>query len=227
MPVPAGDLCGPCARRPAPQHQRVCERWQARLNDYSTATVADESDNTVNEGPESEEPVEVAEAEVAPEADPPADPLEEARAEAARLREQLLRTAADFDNFRKRARREQTDAERRARDDLLRDLLPVFDNLERAVQHADAATDVQGLQDGIRMVMRMFQDTLGRMDITRVDSVGQPFDPSVHEAIQQMETPDHPAGTVAAEVQPGYRAGDRLRPAMVVVSKGPPAEASE
>ncbi len=192
--------------------------------------MSEDSDSTpLNEAPESEDQVEVVEAEVAsetaadPEPDP--DPLTEAQAEAAKLREQLLRTAADFDNFRKRARREQIDAERRARDDLLRDLLPVFDNLERAGQHADAATDVQGLADGIRMVIRMFYDTLGRMDITRVDSVGKPFDPAVHEAIQQLETTEHPPGTVAAEVQPGYRAGDRLiRPAMVVVAKGPPAD---
>jgi molecular chaperone GrpE len=151
------------------------------------------------------------------------DPLEAARTEAQRLREQLLRTAADFDNYKKRVRRETEDAERRAREELLRDLLPVFDNLERATQHAEQASDVKSLADGISMVLRMFGDTLGRMGIERIQAVGQAFDPALHEAVQQMETTEHPAGSVAAEVQAGYRLGDRLvRPAMVVVAKPPP-----
>ncbi len=155
-------------------------------------------------------------------AEAPLDPLDAARADAARLKEQLLRTAADFDNFRKRSRKEVADAEQRGLDNLLRDLLPVFDNLERAVQHAESATDVGSLVDGIRMVMKQFSDTLGRMNIERVEGVGAVFDPSVHEAIQQMVTEEHPPGTVAAEVQAGYRQGERLiRPAMVVVAKAP------
>lgn len=153
----------------------------------------------------------------------PADPLEEAKAEGQRLRDQLMRTAADFDNYKKRVRRETEDAERRAREDLLRDLLPVFDNLERAAQHAGSASDVKSLADGISMVLRLFTDTLGRMGIERIQAVGQPFDPALHEAVQQMETAAHPPGSVAAEVQAGYRLGDRLvRPAMVVVAKPPP-----
>lgn len=159
--------------------------------------------------------------------EPPPDPVAEAKAEAAKLKEQLLRTAADFDNFRKRTRRELADAEIRGREDLLKDMLPVFDNLERAMQHADSATDVQALADGIRMVSRQFLDTLGKLGIERVTAVGVPFDPSVHEAIQQLESPDQPAGVVLAEVQAGYRQGERLlRPAMVVVSKGPAAPAA-
>ncbi|HET9932756.1 MAG TPA: nucleotide exchange factor GrpE [Polyangiaceae bacterium] len=160
----------------------------------------------------------------APPASAPADPLEEARAEAARLRDQLLRTAADFDNYKKRARRETQDAERRVREDFLRDLLPVFDNLERAAQHAGTASDVKSLADGISMVMRLFLDTLGRLGVERVNAVGQAFDPALHEAVQQLETTQFPPGSVAAEVQAGYRMGERLvRPAMVVVAKPPPS----
>ena len=159
----------------------------------------------------------------AKEAEAPPDPLEEARAEAQRLRDQLLRLAADFDNYKKRVRRETEDAERRAREDALKDLLPVFDNLERAAMHAEQASDVKSLADGISMVLRLFLDTLGRMGIERIQAVGQPFDPAVHEAVQQMETTAHPPGCVAAEVQAGYRFGERLvRPAMVVVAKPPP-----
>ncbi len=165
-------------------------------------------------------------AEDAPEADAaaaaaaPIDPLEEARAENKRLRDQLLRTAADFDNFRKRSRREVVDADRRGREDLLKELLPVFDNLERAVAHTETASDVASLAEGIRMVMRQFGDTLGRVGVERLVSHGQPFDPSLHEAIQQIASSEHAPGTITAEVQAGYRMGERLiRPAMVVVAK--------
>lgn len=155
------------------------------------------------------------------------DKLAEVQAEAAKVRDQLLRTAADFDNFRKRSRREADDAQRRGRETAIKDLLPVFDNLERASMHAETATDVKSLADGVRMVIRQFTDTLERMGIKRVPSVGRPFDPTVHEAIQQIESTEHPAGVVMAEVQPGYVLGDYLlRAAQVVVSKGTSAASS-
>ena len=164
----------------------------------------------------------VAEPPAAPEPEAPQDPLEVARAEVQRIRDQLLRTAADFDNFKKRTRKETQDAERRAKEDFLRDLLPVFDNLERAAQHAETATDVKSLSEGVGMVVRLFVDTLARLGVERVSALGQAFDPALHEAVQQLETNEHPPGAVAAEVQPGYRMGERLvRPAMVVVAKPP------
>jgi molecular chaperone GrpE len=154
------------------------------------------------------------------EAKPASDPLEESRAEAAKFKDQLLRTMADFDNFRKRTRRDLTDAEKKGREEILKDLLPVFDNLERAVSHSEKATDVQSVTEGIRMVARQFTDTLGKLGLERVPTVGSPFDPAVHEAVQQLETADFPPGTVAFEIQPGYRSADRLiRPALVVVAK--------
>ena len=155
---------------------------------------------------------------------PPEDPVERAQAEAARLKDQLLRLAADFDNFKKRSRRELEDVRKMTREDVLRDLLPVFDNLERATAHASQATDVTALSEGIGMVMRQFQDTLGKLGVERIQAVGAPFDPAVHEAVQHLETAEHPPGSVAVELQAGYRAGDRvLRPAMVVVAKPPPS----
>jgi molecular chaperone GrpE len=156
------------------------------------------------------------------------DPLAQAQAEATRHREALLRTAADFDNFRKRTRRELEDARRAGKEDVVRTLLPVFDNLERALQSAQRTSDVKAMADGLSMVQRQFTDALGREGIVRVPTVGQPFDPSVHEAIQQVETGEHEPGTIIAEVQPGYRQGDRLlRAAMVVVarSKSPSEDA--
>jgi molecular chaperone GrpE len=150
----------------------------------------------------------------------PSDPAAEAQTEAARLKEAWLRTAADFDNFRKRTRRELDEARRGGREDLLRAMLPVFDNLERAIQSAQRSVDVKAVADGLSMVLRQFVDALGREGIARVPTVGHAFDPSRHEAIQQVETADHEPGTVIAEVQPGYTQGERLvRAAMVVVSK--------
>lgn len=150
----------------------------------------------------------------------PADPLAEAKAEAARMKDQWMRTAADFDNFRKRSRRELEDTRKAGKEDLLKEFLPVFDNLERAIQSAQRATDVKGVAEGLQLVHRQYLDTLARGGITKVTSVGALFDPTHHEAIQQVETDDHPAGTVVAEVQPGYVQGERLiRPAMVVVAK--------
>jgi molecular chaperone GrpE len=148
------------------------------------------------------------------------DPLADARAEAAKMKDAWLRSAADFDNFRKRTRKELDDARRSGREDLLRALLPVFDNLERAIQSALRASDVKAVADGLSLVQRQFVEALAREGISRVATIGLPFDPSVHEAIQQVETSDHAPGTVLAEVQPGYTQGDRLmRAAMVVVAK--------
>jgi molecular chaperone GrpE len=153
--------------------------------------------------------------------------LTDAVAEGARLRDQLLRTAADFDNYRKRSRRAEEDAQRRGREQMLKDLLPVFDNLERAVQHAESAPDAQAVAAGLRMVLKQFGDTLEKTNIKRIATVGLPFDPTRHEAISQIESAEHPPGVVVAEVQPGYTMGDTLvRAALVVVSTGSPGASS-
>ena len=155
---------------------------------------------------------------------PPEDPLARAQAEATRLKDQLLRLAADFDNFKKRSRKEMDDLSKIARENVLRELLPVFDNLERATSHASGATDMKALTDGISMVTRQFVDTLGKLGIERVPALGLPFDPAVHEAVQHLETAEHAPGTVAMELQAGYKLGDRvIRPAMVVVAKPAPS----
>jgi molecular chaperone GrpE len=147
---------------------------------------------------------------------------ESPQVEMARLRDQLLRTAADFDNYRKRSRREQEDAQKRGREAVIKDFLPVFDNLERAATSAEAAPDVKSVADGLRIVLKQFLDTLEKIGLRRIPSVGLPFDPAVHEAIQHLESKERPAGMVVAEVQPGYSMGDHLvRAALVIVSKGP------
>ncbi len=160
------------------------------------------------------------------------DPLTTMREERDRFREQLLRTAADFDNFRKRTRKDLEDAERRGKEDVIREVLPVLDNLERALGAtamlpADAgAAEVKGIIDGVKMVLKLFEDQAGRMGLSKVKTVGERFDPGVHDAIQQVETDDHPPGTVMQEIVAGYRLGEKLvRPAMVVVARKPAASA--
>lgn len=161
--------------------------------------------------------------EAAPESEGGAsDPATSMKAELDAMRDKYLRSAADFDNYRKRARRDVDDAEKRGKETLLRELLPVFDNLERAATSASQATDARAIADGVQMVLKQFTSTLERAGIRRVPTTGHPFDPGVHEAIQQIESPDQPAGTVLAEVQAGYLLGDRLiRAAMVVVARTP------
>jgi molecular chaperone GrpE len=153
---------------------------------------------------------------------PAPSPEDLLRAERDKLKEQLLRTAADFDNYRKRSKRDVDDARQRGRDEVIRDLLPVFDNLERALHSAAGVSDASSVIEGVRMVLKLFEDTSERMGLQRVKTIGERFDPAVHEALQQMESPDHPPGTIMAEIAPGYRFGERLvRPAMVVVARKP------
>lgn len=163
---------------------------------------------------------EAALTEVAPEDSTPADPLALMTAERDKLKDQLLRMAADFDNYRKRSRKDTEEAIRRGREDTLRELLPVADNLERAIGATENAKEVSGVVEGVRMVHKLFLDSLERIGVTRVPSLGERFDPAVHEAIQHIETDEQPPGLVVAELVPGYRMGEKLiRAAMVAVSK--------
>ncbi|MEM6790948.1 MAG: nucleotide exchange factor GrpE [Myxococcota bacterium] len=154
--------------------------------------------------------------------------LETAEAAAAASKERMLRVAADFENFRRRSVRELDETRARAKMDAVKEMLPVFDNLERAIGHADATDDPQAVVDGIRMVIKQFIDTLGKLGVERVDAVGHPFDPNLHESIQFEHSDDHAAGIVINEFHAGYRHGDKLlRPTLVVVSRGPqPVEAA-
>lgn len=135
------------------------------------------------------------------------------------LEERWKRALADLDNFRKRAARdlEHQRAAERARTAAA--WLPVLDNLERAVEHADAEPDA--VLKGVRAVRDQALDLLSRLGFPRQDDEGRPFDPTRHEAVGAVADPDAPEGTVVRVVRPGY--GERenqLRPALVVVSKG-------
>jgi len=156
------------------------------------------------------------------EAAAPESDLERVTAERDKKHEQLLRTTADFENYRKRMRREVEEAKVKGQQDVVRDILPVFDNLERAVQASGTASDAASVIEGIRMVLKLFEDTAERIGLARIKTIGERFDPQVHEAIQQKESADAAPGTILAEVVPGYRFGDKLvRAAMVVVARKP------
>jgi molecular chaperone GrpE len=136
--------------------------------------------------------------------------------------ERLLRAAADLDNFRKRTRKEMDDARILAKEQVLKELLPGIDNLERALAVAGGEGGAEAIVEGVRLVLRQFQTGLDRAEVKSFESVGQPFDPTRHEAISQIETTEHPPGTVASEMQRGYTIGNRLlRPALVAVAKAP------
>ena len=140
--------------------------------------------------------------------------------ELSETQERVLRTAADAENFKKRLQREKEEQTRYANESLMRELLPVIDNLERALEHSEAGADQGGLLEGLNMTLKGFLDTLTRFGCTPVEAAGKPFDPNFHEAVSQEESADHEPNTVLRELQKGYMLKERLlRPAMVLVSK--------
>jgi molecular chaperone GrpE len=141
--------------------------------------------------------------------------------------ERYLRAAADLENFRKRQRRELEDARFDTKSKVLKEMLPVVDNLERAIEHATQQSGASPIVEGVQLVLRQFMSAFERLDVTPVEAAGQPFDPNLHEAISQAES-DQPPGTVVQVLQRGYRSGERLlRPALVVVAKAPAAKSAE
>ena len=142
--------------------------------------------------------------------------------------DRYLRAAADLENLRKRQKREMDDARLESKGRVLKEMLPVVDNLERAIEHATAQAGTNPIVEGVQLVLRQFLTAFERLDVTPIEAGGQPFDPNLHEAISQAES-DAPPGTVVQVLQRGYKSGDRLlRPALVVVAKAksapPPAE---
>ena len=148
--------------------------------------------------------------------------LEQTRKETENFREKWLRAAADLENYRKRAQREREETLRYGNEKLLRDFLPLLDDLERAIDmSAQASGETATLVDGVRLVHKKFISQLEKHGVATFEAVGESFDPTKHEAVQQNHG-DAPAGTVMTQLQRGFTLNDRLlRPAMVVVSLGP------
>lgn len=141
--------------------------------------------------------------------------------------DRLLRTTADFDNFKKRAVREKQDAIKFANESLLQKLIPVLDNFDMALAAAQTTAKgdaVQSLQTGVNMIYQQLKAALTEAGLEELDAADKPFDPNVHEAVSQKETAEVPEGQVVQQLRKGYKFRDRLlRPATVVVAKHPAA----
>ena len=134
--------------------------------------------------------------------------------------DRLLRQVAELDNFKKRSTREREDISRFANETLIKDLLPVVDNLERAVAHASGGGNGRPIVEGVEMVLKGLLDVLAKHGVTQISAVGQPFDPAKHEAMAQVESDTHEPNYVVEELHKGYALRDRLlRPALVSVAK--------
>jgi molecular chaperone GrpE len=148
--------------------------------------------------------------------------LDQVQAELKKAQEDVLRQQAEFENFRKRKQREMEEERRYAILPFARDLLPVVDNLERALEASAKANDATALQEGVKMVSVQLMAVLAQHQCVRIPGVGSQFDPNFHQAIAQEASAEHAAGTVSREAQVGYKLYDRvIRPAQVFVSTGP------
>lgn len=144
-------------------------------------------------------------------------------------RERTLRAMADLDNMRKRAQREREEVVRYGLERVLKDLLPVIDNLDRALELGDRTGKWDGLAEGVRMTRKLLEDTLAKQGLKAFSARGQPFDPHLHEAMGHEERTDVPPSTVSSEMLRGFTLHDRLvRPALVMVARQPaPASGAE
>jgi molecular chaperone GrpE len=135
------------------------------------------------------------------------------------LRDQLLRMRAEFDNYRKRIERDRAQMIARASEDALRDILPIIDDLERALA-ADPGPDVASFHQGVEMIYKQMLDLLARRGLEPIDAIGQDFDPNIHEAVAYEPAAGRREGEIIGELRKGYRIGDRLvRPSMVRVAQ--------
>lgn len=148
--------------------------------------------------------------------------LETKETEAKQNYDRFLRQVADFENFKKRAAREKEEIVRFANETLIKDLLPVLDNLERAVSYARGGGNGKPLLEGVELVLKGFTEVLTKHGLAPIQAKGEPFDPNKHEAIAQVETRDHAHNTIVEEHQKGYHLMDRLlRPSLVTTAKLP------
>jgi len=151
-----------------------------------------------------------------------AETVEELRRQVEEKQDRLLRALAEAENFKRRTQRERDESIRYANESLLRDLIPVLDNLDRALAAAQAAGGAKGVVGGVELIQRELLKVLERAGVSRYSALGQPFDPTRHEAIARVVSVDAKPGTVVAETMPGYMLHNRvLRAALVSVAAAP------
>jgi molecular chaperone GrpE len=162
--------------------------------------------------------------------EPPAtepDLVESLRRELAEKNDRLLRALAEADNIRRRAQRDREESVRYAAEALARDLVPVLDNLDRALDAARAAGEATGVVDGVELIRREFLKALERHGVVRYSALGQRFDPNQHEAVARVVSVDNEPDTVVSEIAPGYSLRGRvLRPSQVAVAAAPDQDAA-
>lgn len=150
--------------------------------------------------------------------------LRVANAKAEESYDKLLRLTAEFENYKKRMEREMNDFRKFANESLIKDILPIVDNLERALEipYGNNENAFNGMLEGVQMTLKGLLESLEKFGVVPIESVDKPFDPNFHQAVMQEESEGHPDNTISKELQKGYMMNDRLlRPAMVVVSKKP------
>jgi molecular chaperone GrpE len=134
--------------------------------------------------------------------------------------DRFIRQVAELENFKRRSAKEREEAIRFANEGLIKDLLPILDNLERAVSHAASGDNGKSFTEGVEMILKAFLDVLAKHGVTQIAALGQPFDPSKHEAMAQIETSGHKHNSIVEEHHKGYLFRERLlRPALVSVAK--------
>lgn len=206
----------------------MAKKKNNQSEELSLAELAEIEAATSNLGPEIEIPADLKEA--FSEGEDSSDELSTAQEEARANQELYLRALAEMDNLRKRTQREKEDIAKFGNENILREILPVIDNLERAIEHAAGQEDAAGLLEGVQMTLSQFSSVMQKFGVEQLSTPGVLFDPAHHQAVGQLETDEVSANHVAKELQKGYLLNNRLlRPAMVMVAKAPqpPAESDE
>ena len=199
-----------------------------------TANSEDPESPPVNDAPEASEAEESngdVESEDSSEAEALANltaEYEAYKAQSEEQHDQMLRTIAEFDNSRKRAEREKEESLKYALESFVKELIPMIDGIERAIQSTKESQDVDALAEGVEMIYKGILSTLEKRGVTPIEAVNEPFDPMQHEAVMHVESEDVPENNVIEEWQKGYMLHNRvIRPSMVSVSKGKSEQVAE
>lgn len=214
------------------KHEEAAEQVASEAEESKTQEEQEESvePELAEEaaGEETQEEAEESEPEEEPEGEEAPNLFEAITAEVQELRDRYARLQAEWDNFRKRTAAERKSERERAAESLVTDLLPVLDDLERAINHARESGDGGSLTDGVEAIQGKFLQILGKHKVEQLKAQGEPFDAMQHQAVGTEEDEDVPEETVVKVYQQGYRMGDRvIRPAMVVTSTGGPQREAE
>lgn len=147
--------------------------------------------------------------------------LDDAKTKSEEAINKMMRLAAEFDNYKKRSAREHENIRKYASENIIKEMLPIVDNFERAIESANESNDFNSFLDGVRLILNQMVNLLGKEGVQQIKSVGEAFNPNIHEAVLHIASDEYPENIIVQELQKGYILNDRvIRPAMVAVSKG-------